>query len=363
MNKVIVVQSHPDAGWSMIRYSKILIQVYASAGIEIKVLAPTNSFSKYVRIRSLEKFVIYLEKYPLFMIRLLITQFSWRPSCIHISDHSEAMLVVVILPWIKRIITVHDQFAVQAALGEFENVKIRLSGKLYQKLNMICLSKFDYLLCASQNTLNQCKIFYPNTSLKVFYNQIDKVFTETTVSRRVTKKSANEFFLIVNSEQWRKNRLGSLGVWVEICAQSPSSPPNLVIVGNELSSREKSYLNSVKNKGNIEIKLKVTDKELRDLYSDASALIFMTYFEGFGYPVVEANACGTLAIASDIPVLREISGTLNFLIPNTFESKDLEGVKSFLSSSSRIKLAKAHVTKKYSIDGAAVFLSEFHENY
>jgi glycosyltransferase involved in cell wall biosynthesis len=50
----------------------------------------------------------------------------------------------------------------------------------------------------------------------------------------------------------------------------------------------------------------VGDAELKFLYSKARALIFGSYVEGFGLPLVEAMENGLEIIASDIPVFREI---------------------------------------------------------
>lgn len=49
----------------------------------------------------------------------------------------------------------------------------------------------------------------------------------------------------------------------------------------------------------------VSDDDLRALMSGASALLYPSRYEGFGTPPLEAWACGTPAVVSDIPVLRE----------------------------------------------------------
>lgn len=52
----------------------------------------------------------------------------------------------------------------------------------------------------------------------------------------------------------------------------------------------------------------VTDDELVGLYRRAALLVLPSLYEGFGFPLIEAMACGTPCIASDDPALVEVSG-------------------------------------------------------
>ncbi|MFP5363794.1 MAG: glycosyltransferase family 4 protein [Thermoleophilia bacterium] len=66
----------------------------------------------------------------------------------------------------------------------------------------------------------------------------------------------------------------------------------------------------------------VADEELAAIYSGAHALVFPSDDEGFGLPTVEALACGTPVVASDIPVLREVLGGRATFV----DADDLEGM-------------------------------------
>lgn len=55
--------------------------------------------------------------------------------------------------------------------------------------------------------------------------------------------------------------------------------------------------------------------QLAALYRRASIVVLPSDREGFGLPVVEAMACGTAVIASDIPALREVGGTAALYAP------------------------------------------------
>lgn len=52
----------------------------------------------------------------------------------------------------------------------------------------------------------------------------------------------------------------------------------------------------------------LSDEQLGELYAQARFLAFPSRYEGFGLPVIEAQAYGTPVLASDIPVLREVAG-------------------------------------------------------
>ncbi len=52
----------------------------------------------------------------------------------------------------------------------------------------------------------------------------------------------------------------------------------------------------------------VTDEALVSLYQHCALFVLPSQYEGFGLPVLEAMAAGTLVLASDIPALREIGG-------------------------------------------------------
>jgi len=52
----------------------------------------------------------------------------------------------------------------------------------------------------------------------------------------------------------------------------------------------------------------VEEKEILYLYNDAVAVVYPSFYEGFGLPVIEAMSCGVPVVISDIPSLREVAG-------------------------------------------------------
>ncbi|MDB9430013.1 glycosyltransferase family 1 protein [Microcystis aeruginosa CS-555/01A07] len=67
----------------------------------------------------------------------------------------------------------------------------------------------------------------------------------------------------------------------------------------------------ITNEGNNDIIVLgyVPDEQLPALYSGADLFVFPSIHEGFGIPVLEARACGTKVVTTDIPELREAGGS------------------------------------------------------
>jgi len=58
-----------------------------------------------------------------------------------------------------------------------------------------------------------------------------------------------------------------------------------------------------------------TDQLLTEWYNAADVLVFPSAWEGFGWPPLEAMACGTPVVAFDIPPVAEVVGTAGLLVP------------------------------------------------
>lgn len=65
----------------------------------------------------------------------------------------------------------------------------------------------------------------------------------------------------------------------------------------------------------IEIKYKLSDAEKFREIKRSKLVLFPSYFEGFGYPPIEAQYCNVPCIAFDLPVIRETSGAGVYCVP------------------------------------------------
>lgn len=118
------------------------------------------------------------------------------------------------------------------------------------------------------------------------------------------------FLLHVGSGDPRKDAATAVAAHLRLVT---SLPHRLVLVGGthrNLASPAHHDAPTVVWAGHVD------DDELVALLTGAAALVYPTRYEGFGLPPLEAQACGTPAICSDIPVLHEnTEGRARFVQP------------------------------------------------
>lgn len=120
-------------------------------------------------------------------------------------------------------------------------------------------------------------------------------------------------FVTLGTIEGRKNHELLLQVWNRLIDRLGNFAPRLLIIGQrgwEAQSVFDRLDHSQKLRARVVELNGCTDEELADHLASARALLFPSFAEGFGLPLVEALAAGTPAIASDLPVFREICGDI-----------------------------------------------------
>lgn len=125
------------------------------------------------------------------------------------------------------------------------------------------------------------------------------------------------YFVILGTIEPRKNHLLLLQIWRELAHRD--NPPRLCIIGKRGWENENVIDMLERCPGLTDLVFEfagLPDYDVQTLLKHSSALLFPSFAEGLGIPILEAAALGVQSIVSDIPVFREIApeGTL-FLDP------------------------------------------------
>ena len=139
---------------------------------------------------------------------------------------------------------------------------------------------------------------------------ISHIGVEPLFKKVVQQVSGNikPYFVVVSTIEPRKNHLLLLNIWREIVLGGLCPIPDLYIVGKRGWENE-NVIDMLQRCSTIQDHIhEVTDKSDNDLIlllAGSRALLYPSFCEGWGMPVVEALSLGVPVICSDIPELRE----------------------------------------------------------
>jgi glycosyltransferase involved in cell wall biosynthesis len=129
------------------------------------------------------------------------------------------------------------------------------------------------------------------------------------------------YFVCLGTIEARKNHLLLLNLWRDFVTRSGDRAPALVLIGRrgwEIENTIDMLDRCPALRGNVWEYSTAPDAQTRYLLRNARALLLPAHTEGFGFPLIEALACGTPVLCSDIPALRELGGG----VPEYFDPLD-----------------------------------------
>ena len=140
------------------------------------------------------------------------------------------------------------------------------------------------------------------------------------------------FLLYVGTIEPRKN-LSVLLDALKILMERGGGVP-LVVAGAKGWMYEEFFLKVRKTglEGNVLFTGYIPDKELPELYSAAEAFLYPSLYEGFGFPVLEAMACGTPVVCSNSSSLPEVAGKAAILLSPDAPGDWADTIKGVLDS-------------------------------
>ncbi|HDO7805097.1 glycosyltransferase family 4 protein [Legionella pneumophila] len=227
---------------------------------------------------------------------------------------------------INLIAVVHDLIPITNP----EYCSIKNSLKFSKCLNSILdnakgiVTVSEYTRSVLNDYVSQNKKSSPPTMTALLASGLSTGFAK---EERIIKE---KYFLTVSTIGDRKNHLLLLHVWRKLVEKMGGKAPKLIIVGKRSTSC--NYTHALLERCSLlqgfVFETKCTDQELANYLYYARALLFPTFTEGFGLPLIEALSLKVPVIASDIPVFREIAGD----IPDYLDPIDGKGWMEYIEN-------------------------------
>ena len=158
------------------------------------------------------------------------------------------------------------------------------------------------------------------------------------------------YFITICTIEPRKNHLLLLHIWRELCNLGLKHVPRLYLVGRRGWENENvvdMLERSLPLRGVVLETADVQDEELLPLLAGARALLFPSFAEGWGMPVVESLSLGTPVICSDITALRESGQDVPDYIDPLDGKRWMETIIDYCRPDSPLRAAQQERMKSY----------------
>jgi glycosyltransferase involved in cell wall biosynthesis len=148
---------------------------------------------------------------------------------------------------------------------------------------------------------------------------------------------------MVGTIEPRKNHLLVLHVWQRLAERLGARTPRLVLIGQpgwECEHVMRMLERAPALREHVERHERCSDGELHRWLRHAQALLFPSFTEGYGLPVLEALQAGLPVIAADLPVYREFAGNFPEYLDPLNASAWLEAVEAYSDSANRRRVRR-----------------------
>lgn len=230
----------------------------------------------------------------------------------------------------KKVVTIHDMMWLTNSRLCARFLPERLAAGLLYRLGIgSALRTADRIITISHASGEAIRRYLPENSgrLEVIHHGTDPFFS------KIPKQDASRelepllhlpaiFVLCVGQGSPYKNHARAIKAFMRESSARPGMKLILVRRFQRIDGEMQALLEQNDVRERVIILPHVSDRQIRALYTLATFLLFPSIEEGFGLPLLEAMACDTPVITSDIPIMREVAGNAALFI-NPLDIEDI----------------------------------------
>jgi glycosyltransferase involved in cell wall biosynthesis len=333
----LVLITHPAFlhSQSMPRFARSLAAGFAARGHAVSLRAPRPVLHRVVDGRPFAKWAGYADQYLLFPREL-------RAQCRR--DPADTLYVFcdqALGPWVPtladrpHIVHCHDLLALRSAIGDCPENPTAWTGRVYQRYIRRGFRRARHFVSVSERTRTDLHAFggvTPVTS-EVVHNGLNFPYAPLPADEALrTLRAAglpaqpDGMVLHVSGHQWYKNVRGVLCLYARYARARVAQgqrPLPLWLVGVRRDEALRRAEAEVPAGGRVEYLLGLDNHALQAAYSLARVLLFPSLAEGFGWPIVEAQACGCPVVTTDDTPMTEVGGPEARYLPRLAHDADI----------------------------------------
>jgi glycosyltransferase involved in cell wall biosynthesis len=357
----LVLICHPSfsSSQSMPRFAGMLKTAYESRGHSVDAWSPSPKVYGWVPLGRLSKWAGYVDQYLLFPIAMRRAMTHTSTDTLFVfCDQALGPLVRVVQDR-PHIVHVHDLLALRSALGEVPENPTSITGRMYQRYIRRGFKKARHFISVSRKTqadLHRVGGVSAITS-EVVHNGLNFPFSPLAYDECAKILSgaglpvpASGMLLHVGGGQWYKNLPGVIHLYAHYAALVDAPLP-LWCVSPESNPAVRSAVHTVPAAGKVLFFNKLESRVLQAAYSTADVFLFPSLAEGFGWPLIEAQACGCPVITTDEAPMNEVGGDAAEYLPRFKAGGDIDawasnGARHLIKMLSRTPEEKRRIAER-----------------
>ncbi|MBN8490393.1 MAG: glycosyltransferase family 4 protein [Burkholderiales bacterium] len=328
----IVLLTHPAwlVSYSMPRFADMLVSGLRQRGHTVQTWAPAEHLRANTKGGKLAKWAGYADQYLLFP-RWVRRAIERQPA-----DTLFVFADQALGPWVPlvgqrpHVVHCHDLLALRSALGMTPEHHTHLPGRIYQRYIRRGFRQARHFISVSDSTRQDMVGLggvRPLTN-EVVYNGLSHPFApmsrpsaQAQLARAGLPVAEQGMLLHVGGNQWYKNPIGVVRLYAAY-AQHSDRPLPLWMITPPPDPSLRQALARVPPRGEVLFFENLDNDTLQAAYSLARALLFPSLAEGFGWPLVEAQACGCPVLTTDAAPMNEVAGPEACLVPRPSATGD-----------------------------------------